>query len=60
LDRSNIKCQNEPVLAPAQDFYFNSQALRKIYSNMAISLLVVDVTRERGEISSAILNPPRL
>jgi hypothetical protein len=27
LDRTNIKCQNGPVLHPAQGFYFNSQAL---------------------------------
>jgi hypothetical protein len=30
LDRTNIKCQNGPVLPPAQVFYFNSQALDKI------------------------------
>jgi hypothetical protein len=27
LNRSNIKCQNRPVLPPAQVFYFNGQAL---------------------------------
>jgi hypothetical protein len=27
LDRPNIKCQNRPVLPPAQVFYFNGQAL---------------------------------
>jgi hypothetical protein len=27
LDRTNIKCQNGPVLPPAQVFYFNGQAL---------------------------------
>jgi hypothetical protein len=27
LDRTNIKCQNEPVLPPAQVFYFSGQAL---------------------------------
>jgi hypothetical protein len=27
LGPTNIKCQNEPVLPPAQVFYFNSQAL---------------------------------
>jgi hypothetical protein len=27
LDRSNVKCQNGPVLPPAQVFYFNGQAL---------------------------------
>jgi hypothetical protein len=27
LDRTNIKCQNGPVLPPAQFFYFNGQAL---------------------------------
>jgi hypothetical protein len=27
LDRPNIKCQNGPVLPPAQVFYFNGQAL---------------------------------
>jgi hypothetical protein len=27
LDRANIKCQNGPVLPPAQVFYFNGQAL---------------------------------
>jgi hypothetical protein len=27
LDRTNIKCQNGPVLPPAQVYYFNGQAL---------------------------------
>jgi hypothetical protein len=27
LGRNNIKCQNGPVLPPAQVFYFNGQAL---------------------------------
>jgi hypothetical protein len=27
MGRANIKRQNGPVLPPAQDFYFNSQAL---------------------------------
>jgi hypothetical protein len=27
LDRTYIKCQNGPVLPPAQVFYFNGQAL---------------------------------
>jgi hypothetical protein len=27
LGRTNIKCQNGPVLPPAQVFYFNGQAL---------------------------------
>jgi hypothetical protein len=27
LDHTNIKCQNGPVLPPAQVFYFNGQAL---------------------------------
>jgi hypothetical protein len=27
LGRTNIKCQNVPVLPPAQVFYFNGQAL---------------------------------
>jgi hypothetical protein len=31
VDRSNIKCQNGPVLPPARVFYFNGQALNKIY-----------------------------
>jgi hypothetical protein len=31
LDHTNIKCQNEPVLPPAQVFYFNGQALVCIY-----------------------------
>jgi hypothetical protein len=30
LDRPNIKCQNGPVLPPAQVFYFNGQALLTI------------------------------
>jgi hypothetical protein len=30
LDHTNIKCQNEPVLPPAQVFYFNGQALQTI------------------------------
>jgi hypothetical protein len=30
LDRPNIKCQNGPVLPPAQVFYFNGQALPKL------------------------------
>jgi hypothetical protein len=29
LDRTNIKCQNGPVLPPAQVFYFNGQALNR-------------------------------
>jgi hypothetical protein len=29
LDRPNIKCQNRPVLPPAQVFYFNGQALHR-------------------------------
>jgi hypothetical protein len=29
LGRINIKCQNEPVLPPAQVFYFDGQALNK-------------------------------
>jgi hypothetical protein len=28
LNRTNIKCQNGPVLPPAQVFYFNGQALK--------------------------------
>jgi hypothetical protein len=28
--RNNIKCQNGPVLPPAQVFYFNGQALIKV------------------------------
>jgi hypothetical protein len=28
LGSTNIKCQNKPVLPPAQVFYFNGQALR--------------------------------
>jgi hypothetical protein len=31
LDRTNIKCQNRPVLPPAQVFYFNCQALHTYY-----------------------------
>jgi hypothetical protein len=27
LDRTNIKCQNRPVLPSAQGFYFNGKAL---------------------------------
>jgi hypothetical protein len=27
MDRTTIKCQNEPVLPPAQVFYFNGQVL---------------------------------
>jgi hypothetical protein len=30
LGRYNIKCQNGPVLPPAQDFYFNGQALNTV------------------------------
>jgi hypothetical protein len=33
LDCTDIKCQNGPVLPPAQVFYFNSQALNKIFMN---------------------------
>jgi hypothetical protein len=29
LDHTNIKCQNGPVLPPAQVFYFNGQALNQ-------------------------------
>jgi hypothetical protein len=29
LGRPNIKCQNGPVLPPAQVFYFNGHALNK-------------------------------
>jgi hypothetical protein len=29
-DRPNIKCQNGPVLPPAQVFYFNGQALQTV------------------------------
>jgi hypothetical protein len=29
LDRTNIKCQNGPVLPPAQVFYFNGQTLHR-------------------------------
>jgi hypothetical protein len=32
LDRPNIKCQNKPVLPPAQVFYFNGQALHNIFA----------------------------
>jgi hypothetical protein len=32
LDRTNIKCQNRPVLPPAQVFYFNGQALYNMYN----------------------------
>jgi hypothetical protein len=31
LGRTNIKCQNGPVLPPAQVFYFNGQALITIH-----------------------------
>jgi hypothetical protein len=31
LDRPNIKCQNGPVLPPAQVFYFIGQALSTIW-----------------------------
>jgi hypothetical protein len=30
LDRPNLKCQNGPVVPPAQVFYFNGQALNSI------------------------------
>jgi hypothetical protein len=30
LVRTNIKCQNEPVLPPAQVFYFNGQVLNEV------------------------------
>jgi hypothetical protein len=33
LDCSNIKCQNGPVLPPAQVFYFNGQALPRFSSS---------------------------
>jgi hypothetical protein len=32
LDRLNIKCQNGPVLPPAQVFNFNGQALKVMYN----------------------------
>jgi hypothetical protein len=32
LDRTNIKCQNRPVLPPAQVFYFIGQALHTYHS----------------------------
>jgi hypothetical protein len=41
LNRNNIKCQNGPVLSPAQVFYFNGQALHKF--NAAILFLVSSV-----------------
>jgi hypothetical protein len=36
LDRTNIKCQNGPVLPPAQVFYFNGQALHPFLIEGAI------------------------
>jgi hypothetical protein len=39
LVRTNIKCQNGPVLPPAQVFYFNGQALYA-YVFYCISLFV--------------------
>jgi hypothetical protein len=32
LERTHIKCQNGPVLPPAQVFYFNGQALTEVLS----------------------------
>jgi hypothetical protein len=32
LDRPNVKCQNGPVLPPAQVFYFNGQALQPVFT----------------------------
>jgi hypothetical protein len=38
LGHTNIKCQNEPVLPPAQVFYFNGQALHT-YSMQTINTI---------------------
>jgi hypothetical protein len=40
LDRPNIKCQNGPVLPPAQVFYFNCQALYEYIDKVKCSKLV--------------------
>jgi hypothetical protein len=43
MDHTNIKCQNGPVLPPAQVFYFNGQALtcnkHNIVKNTLLSAL---------------------
>jgi hypothetical protein len=35
LDRNTIKCQNGPVLPPAQVFYFDGQAFYKLIVKIA-------------------------
>jgi hypothetical protein len=38
FDRTDINCQNGPVLPPAQVFYFNGQALNYKFQDLAKSL----------------------
>jgi hypothetical protein len=40
LDRTYIKCQNEPVLPPAQVFYFNGQALHVLIKRSKSDLIL--------------------
>jgi hypothetical protein len=36
MDLTNIKCQNGPVLTPAQDFYFNGQPLNDLSLSLGL------------------------
>jgi hypothetical protein len=46
LDRTNIKCQNGPVLPSTQVFYFNSQAITYLMC------YVYDITTKTNKLDS--------
>jgi hypothetical protein len=50
LDYPNIKCQNGPVLPPAQVFYFNGQALHFHIYYLFVAINVLFLSRDEPGI----------
>jgi hypothetical protein len=47
LDRNNVKCQNAPVLPPAQVFYSNGQVLYDMH-NIVENHFSISIVAERS------------